>query len=196
MDRLTTPRKIQGWLRTLTYDWGTDGDSIRSFRRVARERSADCIEGAVAAAALLEALGHPPMLLDLLSQDDLNHCVAVFREHGKWGSVGISRDPGLDGRKSRYGSLHQLARSYYEPYIDHVSRLVSWGVADLREATFDWRFSLIDLWDIEEFLDARPHRPMRASKTRYHVLRSRYMRWVAAHPGERPTFYRNKDLWL
>jgi hypothetical protein len=169
---------------------------MRSFRRVVRDRKADCIEGALAAATILEVHGHAPLLLDLLSEDDLNHCVALFNKDGKWGSVGLSRDPGLDGRKPVYGSLYHLAQSYYEPYVDQTSALVEWGPYDLRKAGFDWRLSENDFWAIEDILDEIPHTRMPGSRKRILRLRRKHKRWTERNPGKSPEYYRNKAHWL
>ncbi|MBI4393805.1 MAG: hypothetical protein HY556_08445 [Euryarchaeota archaeon] len=194
--RLSTPLKIQRWLRTLSYDYGGDAEAMRSFRRVVRDGNADCIEGALAAAAILESQGHAPLLLDLLSEDDLNHGVALFKTGGKWGSVGLSRDPGLDGRKPVYASAYHLACSYYAPYVDEKSALVAWGVFDLRKTDIDWRFAETDLWGLEDVLDGIPHAPMRRSRESLRRLRARHRRWSELHPGKHPAYYRNKAFWL
>ena len=56
-----------------------------SPRRVLRERTAHCLEGAVFAAAALRVLGFPPLLLDLEAVQDTDHVVAVFQIRGHWG---------------------------------------------------------------------------------------------------------------
>ncbi|MGC1463392.1 MAG: hypothetical protein WA802_14405, partial [Terracidiphilus sp.] len=51
---LKTPEKIQRFLDTdIAYNKEPDGDTIRSPRRVLRDRVAHCLEGALLAAAAL-----------------------------------------------------------------------------------------------------------------------------------------------
>src|SRR5207253_1808778 len=60
--RLDTPSKIQQFLDGITYNLESCGDTFRSPRRVLRDRTANCIEGAVLAAAALLSI---PAELDL-----------------------------------------------------------------------------------------------------------------------------------
>ena len=68
---------------------------MHSFREVLKRNEAHCLEAAVAAAVILEQHGYPPLLLDLESIDLLDHVIFVFRQRGRWGSIGRSRDIGL-----------------------------------------------------------------------------------------------------
>ncbi len=70
-----------------------------SPRRVLRERTAHCLEGAVFAAAALRVLGFPPLLLDLEAVQDSDHVVAVFRVRGHWGAIAKSNFSGLRYRE-------------------------------------------------------------------------------------------------
>ena len=115
---------------------------MRSFREVIKRNEAHCLEAAVGAAVILEQHGYPPLLLDLESQDLLDHVVFVFKENGRWGSVARSRDIGLHGRKPVYRSLRDLAWSYFDPYVDFTGRLKGYGLTSLYElGNYDWRFS-------------------------------------------------------
>src|SRR4029434_8887151 len=51
-------------------------------RRGLREAAAHCLEGAVFAAAALRPLGFPPLLLDLEAVQDSDHVIAVVRVDG------------------------------------------------------------------------------------------------------------------
>src|SRR5437867_5972183 len=57
--RLNTPAKVQHFLDAIPYNIEADGDTFRSPRRVLRDRTANCIEGAVLAAAALRVQGNP-----------------------------------------------------------------------------------------------------------------------------------------
>ena len=82
-----TPATVQQWIRGVRYNWERSGPTLRSFRGVVRHRAAHCLEAALAAATVLEFHGYPPLLLDLESQDLLDHVVFVYREDGRWGAA-------------------------------------------------------------------------------------------------------------
>ena len=100
---------------------------MRSFREVVKRKEAHCLEAAVGAAVILEQHGYPPLLLDLQSQDLLDHVIFVFKVDGRWGSVARSRDAGLHGRKPVYRSIRDLALSYFDPFVDLTGRLKGYG---------------------------------------------------------------------
>ena len=89
-----------------------------SPRRVLRERTAHCLEGAVFAAAALRVLGFPPLLLDLEAVQDTDHVVAVFRVRGHWGAIAKSNFSGLRYREPVHRSLRELVMSYFDGYIN------------------------------------------------------------------------------
>lgn len=150
----------------------------------------------MAAATILEWHGHAPLLLDLESQDRLDHVVFAYRRHGRWGSVGGSRDVGLWGRKPVFRSVEALARSYYDPYIDLTGRLMAFAIADLRDLDpYDWRLSRRNVWKVERFLMGLPHRPMPTSDRRYIRLRERYRDFIRHHDPRDTPFRRGRHTW-
>src|SRR2546430_17051684 len=84
--RLDTPSKIQQFLDGITYNLESYGDTFRSPRRVLRDRTANCIEGAVLAAAALRMQGDPPLIMDLPAAPDEDHGIPVFRRRGLGGA--------------------------------------------------------------------------------------------------------------
>lgn len=191
---MRTPRDVQRWLDGLDYNHEKRGPSLKSFRGVARWRSAHCLEGALAAAFVLEHHGHPPLLLDLESADELDHVVMVYQGRDeRWGAVGKSRYPALMGRKPVYRTLRELAWSYVDPFVDRTGRVTGWTLFDLRawEGTPDWRYDRGNVWRIEDALLAAPHAPMRASDARHRRWRKRYLAWKKEHPTREPprSFY-------
>jgi len=113
---LTSPARIQAFLDDIAYS--TD-DFYRCPLRVLRERTAHCFDGAVFAAAALRRLGHPPLILDLLSNGrDDEHLLALFKVDGHWGAVAKSNFVGLRFREPVYRSLRELAMSYFEQYYN------------------------------------------------------------------------------
>src|SRR5262244_877789 len=95
----STPEKVQRFLRSIPYNRESDGETCYSFRRVLRENSAHCLEGALVAAVILEQHGYPPVLVSIESKDKLDHVVMLFKRNGRYGAVARSRDIGLHGRK-------------------------------------------------------------------------------------------------
>src|SRR2546428_4199406 len=130
--RLPTPAKVQRWLRSLPYNYEKRGETLRTFRVVARLNTAHCLEAALSAATVMEQHRYPPLLLDMESIDDLDHVVFLYRQGGRWGTVAKSRDPGLFGRKPVFRSIRDLVWSYFDPYIDMTGRINGYGVFDLR----------------------------------------------------------------
>lgn len=181
----------------MRYNWERQGPTLRSFRGVVRKRSAHCLEAAIAAAAVLEHHGFPPLLLDLESQDLLDHVAFVFQSGGRWGAVGGSRDVGLWGRKPVYRSIRSLAMSYYEPYIDLNARILAYGIADLRDLNgYDWRFSLQNVWRVERFLTEIPHELLATDDRRYIRLREGYERFIRTHDTHDTPYKRGKQHWM
>jgi hypothetical protein len=160
---LRSPVGIQRALDVMPYHIGT---TAWSPRRVLRERTAHCLEGAIFAAAALRVLDFPPLLLDLEAVQDTDHVIAVYRIGGHWGAIAKSNFSGLRYREPIYRSLRELVMSYFEGYInlrgDRTLRAYSRPV-DL--ARFDrthpgWMTSPRDLWWIPEHLLEVPHTPL------------------------------------
>jgi hypothetical protein len=117
--RLRTPGGVQRFLdEEIGYNLERDGDTCRSPRRVLRDRTAQCMEGALFGAAALRVLGYPPLLLDLEAVRDVDHVLAVFRERGHWGAVAKSNYAGLRFREPVYRTLRELVLSYFEHYYN------------------------------------------------------------------------------
>src|SRR6202795_1623850 len=86
------PHGIQKFLDDAPYHLA---DTAWSPRRVLSERTSHCLEGAIFAAAALRAIGHPPLIVDLESEHDTDHVIAVYRERGHWGAIAKSNYAGL-----------------------------------------------------------------------------------------------------
>ena len=197
IQRLNTPLKVQRFFSSLPYNWEKDGSTIRSFREVVKRGRAHCLEAAVSAAVILEQHGYPPLLLDLESQDLLDHVIFVFKDNENWGAVARSRDRGLHGRKAVYRSLRALALSYFDPFVDFTGRLKGYGVTNLYElGNYDWRFSPRKMTKIEDHLRAMPHKPIRSSNTRYQQLLARYRQYKKRYPDRSPSYYDNRSTWM
>ncbi len=173
---LKTPEKIQRFLDTeIAYNKEPDGDTIRSPRRVLRDKVAHCFEGALFAAAALRVQGFPPLLLDFEAVRDDDHVLAVFRLHGHWGAIAKSNFSGLRFREPVYRSLRELAMSYFEHYFNlsrektlrNYSRPVNLSQFD----RIDWMTAENDLWEINDHLANLPHVPLLRNGTRRRLAR-------------------------
>ncbi|MEO6392109.1 MAG: hypothetical protein ABIP75_09680 [Pyrinomonadaceae bacterium] len=195
--RCRTPLLVQRWLNSLSYNREPSGETLRSFREVVRRGEAHCLEAGLSAAAILEQYGYPPMLMSLESQDKLDHVIFVFQHGGCWGSVARSRDLGLHGRKPVFRSLRDLTYSYFDPYVDHTGRILAYGMTDLRVlGTYDWRFSVLNRWKVEDHLREIPHRSITSSDARYERLHARYQEFKRRHPTSPPKYYTGQERWL
>jgi len=198
IETLNTPLKVQHWLNRLPYNMERRAAMLRSFRSVVRTGRAHCLEAALAAAVILEQHGHRPIVMSIESKDWLDHVVFLYRRGGCWGSIARSRDPGLHGRKAVFRSPRDVALSYVEGYVDYTGRVRGYGVCDLDEAlpSYDWRFSLKNVWRVERLLIKWPHKKIRTSDARYRALRARYVAHRERY-GKKPwRYYRGREKWL
>ena len=159
--RLRTPGAVQAFLDSLPYNTEREGETFRSPRRVLRDQTANCIEGAVFAAAVLRAHGRPPLIMDLTAVHDEDHVIAPFRELGLWGAVGTSKFTGLRYREPVYRGLRELVMSYFEHYfnLEGERTLRGYGrpVNLARFDHLDWMTAQGDLWAIAQHLESIPH---------------------------------------
>ncbi len=163
--RLRSPAGIQDFLDNgLAYNKEPDGPTCRSPRRVLRDRTAHCMEGALFAAAALRVLGHPPLLLDLEAVHDDDHVLAIFRVRGLWGALAKSNFSGLRYREPVYRSLRELAMSYFEHYYnlrrEKTLRRYSRPVNLRRFDDRNWMTAEEDVWMVPEYLCDIAHTPL------------------------------------
>jgi hypothetical protein len=161
---LDTAPRIQRFLDEIPYNTEADGETFRSPRRVLRDGTANCIEGAVLAAAALRVQGEPPLIMDLTAERDEDHVIAVFRRSGLWGAIATSKFTGLRYRESVYRTLRELAMSYFEHYFNlRGERTLRGHGRPVNLARFDrqhWMTSEADLWPIAEHLERIVHHPL------------------------------------
>src|SRR5512135_222682 len=148
--RLTPAWRIQQFLDTLDYDLA--GVSCRSPRRVLRERTVQCLDGALFAATALRMQGQRPLIMDLEAVRDDDHVVAVYQQNGHWGAIARSNFSGLRFREPVFRTLRELALSYFESYFnlrrEKTLRRYSGPVDLSRFDTCQWMTSESDLWEI------------------------------------------------
>jgi len=159
--RLNTPARVQQFLDEIPYNTELDGETFRSPRLVLRDRTANCIEGAVLAAAALRVQGEAPLVMDLTAVRDEDHVIAVFKRRGLWGAIATSKFTGLRYREPVYRSLRELAMSYFEHYFNlEGERTLRGHGRPVNLARFDrlhWMTSEAPLWPIAHHLERIPH---------------------------------------
>jgi hypothetical protein len=176
---LKTPHGIQRFLDDMPYHLA---DSAWSPRRVLRENTSHCFEGATFAAAALLANGYPPLVIDLEAEQDTDHVVAVYRIKGHWGAVAKSNYTGCRYREPVYRTLRELAMSYFDVYFnlraERSLRTFSRPVNLTRFDGRDWMTTDQHLWFIAEYLfTIRHHALLRAGMAkRLHRLDDRSFR--------------------
>ena len=162
--RLSTPAKVQAYLDGLTYNLEKGGETLRSPRRVMRDRTAHCAEAAFLAAAAFRVHGRRPLVVDLEAVRDDDHVIAVYRERELWGAVALSKFAGLRFRSAAYRTLRELVMSYFEDYYnwdgERTLRAYSRPVSLARFDRIGWMTSEEDLWPIVEHLAVIPHVPL------------------------------------
>jgi hypothetical protein len=162
--QLRSPEKIQRFLDDLAYNKEPGGPSCRSPRRVLRDRTAHCMEGALFGAAALRSLGHPPLLLDLEAVRDDDHVLAIFQLRGCWGALAKSNYSGLRYREPVYRTLRELVMSYFEHYYnlrrEKTLRNYSRPVNLRRFDTIGWMTAEEDVWPVPEYLCTIGHTPL------------------------------------
>lgn len=162
--RLSTPEKVQAYLDGLTYNTEPDGETLRSPRRVLRDRTAHCAEGAFLAAAAFRVNGRPPLLVDLEAVRDDDHVLAVYRQRGLWGAVATSKFAGLRYRSPVYRTIRELVLSYFEHYYnwdgERTLRAYSRPVSLARFDRIGWMTAEEDLWPVVDHLVRIAHTPL------------------------------------
>jgi hypothetical protein len=114
--QMTTPMRIQAFLDKLPYSVET---GYRCPLRVLRERVVHCFDGALFAAAALRRFGNPPLILNMIANDeDDDHILALYNRDGHWGAIAKSNFAGLRFREPIYRTLRELVMSYFEQFYN------------------------------------------------------------------------------
>jgi hypothetical protein len=166
---LKVPYGIQRFLDDQPYHLA---DTAWSPRRVLRENTSHCFEGATFAAAALRVNGYPPLVIDLEAEHDTDHVIAVYKQHGHWGAIAKSNYTGCRYREPVYRTLRELALSYFEVYFNlrrerslrTFSNPVNLARFDASnrttDSTTDWMTTDEQLWFIAEYLFTIRHFPL------------------------------------
>ncbi len=155
-------RKLRGLkdphgIQQLLYDQPYHvADTAWSPRRVLRENTSHCFEGAIFAAAALRVNGYPPLVIDLEAERDTDHVIAVYKRSGHWGAVSKSNYSGLGFREPIFRSLRELVMSYFDAYFnlrrERTLRTFSNPVNLARFDRLNWMTTDQPIWFIAEYL--------------------------------------------
>jgi hypothetical protein len=183
---LKTPECIQLFLdREVAYNKESNGETIRSPRRVLRDLTGHCLEGALLAAAALRIHCDPPLLLDLGAVRDDDHVLAIFRRGRHWGAIAKSNYSGLRFREPVYRTTRELVMSYFEHYFNEggekTLRNYSRPVNLARFDKIGWMTTETDLWPIAYHLLDIPHTRLHSGTTRFSRVDDRL--FAAGHLG-------------
>jgi hypothetical protein len=152
MRKFRNPADIQKFLTSMKY---RAKGGARSPLVVEKTRLANCFDGAVYAAAALEQLGYPPLIVDLVAREDDDHVIAVYYSHG-WGAIAKSNTTMLRSREPVYRSLRELVMAYFDGYFNTKGyrSLRSYSApVDLRRFdSIEWRTTDNPLEPIEQWL--------------------------------------------
>lgn len=150
---LKDPHGIQCYLDNMPYHLADTGWSPR---RVLRENTSHCFEGAIFAAAALRVNGFPPLILDLEAEHDTDHVIAIYKLNGHWGALAKSNYTGCRFREPVYRSLRELALSYFDVYFnlrrERTLRTYSRPVNLKRFDRQNWTTTEHDVFFIAEYL--------------------------------------------
>ena len=164
ISKLNTPSKVQKFLDKIPYNFK---DTTWSFRKVVKNKTANCLEGALFAAVILSQHGFKPLIICMEAKEDIDHNIFIYKKNGKFGSVAISRDKKLRGRKPVYKTIRALIMSYYPYYYNYYtgdkSDITLRGFSDpidLSKFKKDWITSKKNLSFIEDFLYKIPYKKL------------------------------------
>jgi hypothetical protein len=183
---LKTPAGIQRFLDDIPYHLA---GTAWSPRKVLREQTAHCLEGAAFAAAALRLIGLPPLILDLEADHDTDHVLAVFKIRGHWGAIAKSNFAGCRYREPVYRTLRELALSYFNTYFnlrgERTLRRYSRPVNLARFDDRNWIAAEKDIWFIAEYLCDIPHRRLLQPGLEQHLTRVDRRTWESEMVGHR-----------
>lgn len=166
LKRLSSPAKIQDYVNNLRYHVNGKNEAMQSPRVVMETQQAQCIEGAIFAAAALRFHGFKPLILDLESTpNDYDHVIAVFQIDNCWGAISKTNHGVLRYREPIYKSIRELAMSYFHEYFLQSTRVKTMRTFSrpVNLARFDkqaWETTPDSIFYIAEYLCSIAHTPI------------------------------------
>jgi len=160
------PIDIQIFLNRLLYN---SEYITNSPKNVFLKQKANCFEGALFAAAVLRSLGHKPLIVDLVAENDDDHVIAIYKQNNFFGAVAKSNTTVLRFREPVYRSLRELIMSYFDFYFntlgDKSLRSYSNPVNLSRFDKYDWMTTDDDLEFIGDYLFTIKHNKIVSTKS-------------------------------
>ncbi len=163
---LSTPTKIQDFINSLEFRIVGTNETCSSPRQVLIDRKAQCMEGAMLAAAILRFHGHRPLIIDLVAtKHDADHVIAVFKIDGTWGAISKTNHGVLRYREPVYRTIRELVMSYFHEYFlqsnrKKTLRSFSRPIDLSRFDNLNWEVNDDDNWFIPEYLTTINHTPI------------------------------------
>lgn len=161
---LTTPIRIQDYLDSIPFNFCEDEETCMSPARTVSAKKADCLEGALLAAACLWLQGETPYIMNLKVRKgfgDDDHAVAVYKRNGYFGAISKTNHAVLRFRDPVYKTLRELAMSYFHEYFLYKNGTKTMSgyssLVDLRRFGKGWITAEHNLWDIAEKLYHAKH---------------------------------------
>lgn len=134
-------QSIKERMNNIQYEF-SDGEKyiVRSGEQTLEKNIGNCLSGAFAAAILLEQEGHKPQLLDVLGPK-YGHCVAIYSENNKFGSIGQSRYDSLKHKDPIFDSIDDLALAYVRSAKEKGYETTKFRIVDLEQMDnyINWR---------------------------------------------------------
>jgi len=171
--RFQKPHDIQSFLDDIEYD---SAPGTSSPRIVMQERKANCFEGALFGAAALRMLGHKPLIVDMIAENDDDHVIALFKQNGCYGAIAKSNTTLLRFREPVYRTLRELVMSYFDFYFNILGEktLISYSnPVDLsRFDRRDWMTTDENLDFIGDYLSEVKHHKVVSTKIRRQLTKA------------------------
>ncbi len=159
--RIRRPEALQDFINEFRPKRGSSRFVCNSAKRVLQRGSANCIEGALVAAAWFALNGRRPMLLDLrTTEEDVSHVIAVFKRGSHWGAISRSNHASLRYREPVYSNPRELAMSFFHEYFNAkgAKTLRAYGRPfDLRLRGDAWAVGDGNLQELVNAIDEAPH---------------------------------------
>lgn len=165
LEGLKSPAGIQQFLSETKYN----PDYITcSPRKIIKSRTANCFEGALFAASALRVLGHKPLIVDLMAENDDDHVIAIFKKNNCFGAIAKSNTTVLRFREPVYRTIRELVMSYFDFYFNTLGEksLRSYSIpVDLSKFDkYNWMTTDQDLEFIGDYLFSIKHFPILTKK--------------------------------
>ncbi len=164
--KLNTPIKIQDFLDSIPFNHEKKGETCMSPRKVLREKTAHCMEGAMLAYTALTLNKEETYIVSLKVNDDrdYDHIVTLYKRNGYWGAISKTNHAVLSFRDPIYKTIRELVLSYFNEYFlvsNGKKTLVGYSdKINLKKFGTKWMTEEKDLFDISGKVFKMKHKPI------------------------------------